>query len=275
MVGTDAVNPAMRLGDIVAKPRPIRSKDSDGAQIDTAERERDEEPTCPGMSLIVAHWTSINFVYLCLPLYDISQLQSTEVVECIKTGEKGPKMRWDWLFADLEAQASQRERDERGAEVDERARAEAGRLHLVDRLRAGVGSPLRIECAGGLSARGTLERIGSEWLLLSDEGAGELLLALDAVLAVAGLGRLSADPDSGGVVGSRLGLRSALRALVRDRATVRVVSRHGAVFEGTLDRVGADFVELATHPAGELRRRGEVRDVLVLALADVAAVRRM
>jgi hypothetical protein len=38
--------------------------------------------------------------------------------------------------------------------------------------------------------------------------------------------------------------------------------------------LGADYVEVAEHPAGELRRRTDVRDVVVLPLAALAVVRR-
>jgi hypothetical protein len=48
----------------------------------------------------------------------------------------------------------------------------------------------------------------------------------------------------------------------------------GTTADGTIDRIGADFVEIAAHAAGELRRRSEVRDVLVVPLGAVAAVRR-
>jgi hypothetical protein len=48
----------------------------------------------------------------------------------------------------------------------------------------------------------------------------------------------------------------------------------GTALDATIDRVGADFVEVATHAAGELRRRGEVRDVEVIPTAGIAAIRR-
>jgi hypothetical protein len=38
--------------------------------------------------------------------------------------------------------------------------------------------------------------------------------------------------------------------------------------------VGADFVELAEHPAGEARRRGEVRGVRTVPFTALGAVRR-
>lgn len=48
-------------------------------------------------------------------------------------------MRWDDLFADLEAQAEALATAERAAEVDELVRLETSRLRLADRLRPAVG----------------------------------------------------------------------------------------------------------------------------------------
>ncbi len=183
-------------------------------------------------------------------------------------------MRWDGLFADLEAQVEALERVERAAEVDQRARVEIGRVRLVDRLRAGAGDQVRVRALGGLTLFGTLARVGAGWLLL-DEGAGrEALVATSAIQSVAGLGRLAAAPESEGVVESRLGLRHALRGIARDRSAVRLVLLDQSVLDGTIDRVGADFLELAEHGGGEVRRRAEVRDGLVVPIAGLVAVRR-
>ncbi|MCU1659605.1 MAG: uncharacterized protein JWO57_4261 [Pseudonocardiales bacterium] len=181
-------------------------------------------------------------------------------------------MRWQGLFADLEAQAEALERAERAAEVDERARIEVGALGITDRVRPSVGAPVRLRCAGGLTLNGTLIQTGPDWLLV-DEGAGrEAVVALRAVVAIGGLGRWS-DPDRG-AVGSRLGLRHALRGLVRDRSPVLVYLVDGSTIAATLDRVGADFVEVAAHPLGETRRRGHVREMQLLTLGSLVAVRR-
>lgn len=183
-------------------------------------------------------------------------------------------MRWDGLFADLEAQAQALQDAGRAAEVAERARHEAGQLRLIDRLRPALGTTVRVDCAGAFTVRGALSGVGADWLLVSEAAGGEALIALAAVQSIGGLSRLSAVPASEGAVAARLGLRSALRAIALDRAGVRMVLRDGPALEGTLDRVGADFAELALHPVGEARRRGEVRDVVVIALAEFSAVRR-
>jgi len=184
-------------------------------------------------------------------------------------------MRWDGLFADLEAQADALAQAERAAEVEDRVRGEIGTLGLLDRARAAVGAPIRIRLAGGHTAAGTLVRVGSNWLLL-DEGSGrEALVPMAGVMSLRGLSRLSAVPGSQGVVPSRLGLRQALRGLARDRSPVRVHLRDGATLEATVDRVGADFVEVATHGPGEARRRSEVRAVELVPISAMVAVRRI
>ncbi|HEX3336537.1 MAG TPA: hypothetical protein VHS54_08750 [Jatrophihabitans sp.] len=183
-------------------------------------------------------------------------------------------MRWEALFADLEAQAEFLERAERAGEIDERTRGEIGSLRWRDRARCAVDSSVRLRLAGGLAASGNLARVGPDWVLLDEGGGHEVVVASAAVLVVRGLGRYAAAPDSVGVVESRLGLRHALRGIARDRSAVRVHLVDGSTLDGTVDRVGADFIEVAAHPPGEPRRRQEVREVELVPLGAVAAVRR-
>jgi hypothetical protein len=183
-------------------------------------------------------------------------------------------MRWDALFADLEAQAEALERAERAAEVDERARIEVGALGLLERLRPAVGAGVRLQCAGALTLSGVLTRVGPTWLLLDEAAGREVLVALAAVQGVSGLSRLSAAPDSMPIVESRLGLAHILRGVARDRSPVRICRVDGSVLDATIDRVGTDFLEAAVHAAGEARRRSEVREVVLIPYAALAAVRR-
>ena len=55
---------------------------------------------------------------------------------------------------------------------------------------------------------------------------------------------------------------------------MRIDLNDGTTLDATIDRVGADFVEVAEHAAGEPRRRTEVRDVELVPLAAIVAVRR-
>jgi hypothetical protein len=183
-------------------------------------------------------------------------------------------MRWEGLFEDLEAQAAALEIAERGAEIEERTRAETAQLTLVDRLRPAVGLGLKLRCHGALVLSGQVRHVSPEWLLL-DEGDGrEAFVSLASVTTVGGLGRLSAPPSTISEVESRLGMRHALRGIARDRSILRAHLADASTIDGTIDRVGADFVEIAVHAPGEVRRRGQVRDVLTVALAALVALRR-
>jgi hypothetical protein len=182
-------------------------------------------------------------------------------------------VRWQRLFADLEAQAEALAAAEFEAEVAERTRIEVGKLRLVDRLRPTTGHPVQVSCLGAGLVCGRLDQVGSDWLLVAEDPGREVLLCLHAVTSLLGLGALSATPGSEGRVRSRLDLRHAVRGIVRDRAPVRVVLVDGTAFGGTLDRVGADFVELAEHPLGVPRRPTAVCQVRTVPLAALAAIR--
>ncbi len=183
-------------------------------------------------------------------------------------------MRWDDLFSDLEAQAAALQAAERAGEAAERTRIEVGALELGQRLRAATGAAVRVRLAGELTVSGALRRCGPDWLLLDEGGGREALIALAAVLTVGGLTRAAAAPQNPSAVQARLTLRHVLRGIVRDRSPVRLHLRDATVLDATLDRVGADFVDVALHAPGEARRRTEVHDVQLIALAAVAMVRR-
>lgn len=181
-------------------------------------------------------------------------------------------MRWEALFDDIEAQAEAAEAAGLAAEVTDRTRSETAALRLYDRLRPLVGYPLGVAVQGGRVA-GRLVRLGPDWLLLAEAPSREVLIRAGALLSVTGAGAHSATPGDQGVVASRLGLGSALRAVARDRAAVLLGLVDGGALHGTLDRVGADFCELAEHPVGEPRRRGSVRAVHLVPFPALSTVR--
>jgi hypothetical protein len=182
-------------------------------------------------------------------------------------------MRWQQLFADLQAQFDEEEAAAERSESASRARAEMGAVRLSQRLLGSLGASVSVICRGVGQISGVLVDVGSDWLLLEDEHGRQHLVAAAAVRAVAGLGRGTAPPERPGAVRGLLDLRRALRGLARDRAGVQVVLDDGGVLSGTLDRVGADYVELAEHP-GDLPRRAEaVQGVRAVVIAAVAVVR--
>jgi len=181
--------------------------------------------------------------------------------------------RWDNLFADLAAQAQAVESAERAAEVEQRARAELGQGVLADRLRMSVGTPVAVHLPASRLV-GAVSRVGVDWVLLAEGEAREALVPFTALLGVEGLGRLAAPPGSLDPVTARLGLRHVLRGIARDRSGVRLQLTSGAALAATLDRVGADYVEAALHPAGEPRRPGAVRSTRLVPFTAIAAVHR-
>ncbi|MBK5307456.1 MAG: hypothetical protein JJD92_12275 [Frankiaceae bacterium] len=182
-------------------------------------------------------------------------------------------MRWQALFDDLEAQAEAMAAAELRGEVSDRTRRELGLLRLADRLREGEGHPLAVTVWGAGAVHGRLVDAGIDWLLIEETGVREVLVPLGSVLGISGIGARAAVPGSEGEVGRRLDLRWALRGLARDRAGVTVVLRDGSAVTGTLDRVGADHVDIAEHPAGEPRRAGAVRQVRLIPLTALALLR--
>jgi hypothetical protein len=183
-------------------------------------------------------------------------------------------MRWDDLFRDLEAQLAAAEAVQRDDELADRTRREAALLRLVDRARASVGQPVTVRVLGAGALEGALSEVGSQWVLLAEDGGREALVPWRAVLALAGLTAWSGAPGSGGQVFERLGLGSALRGIARDRLPVQVWLTDGSTVTGTVDRVGADFLEVSEHAAGEPRRRTEVTGVRTVPFAALAVLRR-
>ena len=196
-------------------------------------------------------------------------------------------MRWDRLFADLEARFDELADAEAAAEAADRERVAIGAVSAIQRLSGSIDRELRVRLAGGASVGGVLRTVGPDWLLLTEGQGRDCLVALAAVTAVEGL-TASTGPEMTSLA-KRLDLRRALRGLARDRSPVAVAmtgwaggsAGSGAAYgptgaaelTGTIDRVGADFIEVAVHAAWEPRRAGTVRAVALVPLAGIVLVR--
>lgn len=179
-------------------------------------------------------------------------------------------MRWERLFADLEAQYEAAAEADFGGEVADRSRREIALVKLSDRLRS-TASEVQVGLAGADVVHGVVRTCGPDWALLGADAA-EILVPLAAVTWIRGL---SAQAEtSGSAVAARLTLGHALRGLARDRAETMVLLRTGERLTGTVDRVGADFIDLAEHPLDEPRRAGAVRATRTVPLEALAALRR-
>jgi hypothetical protein len=187
-------------------------------------------------------------------------------------------MRWERLFADLEAQFDAE--DQAGLEADraDLVRSERGQVLLADRLRAHRGAVLgwrlHPDAAIGGALTATLADLGSDWLLLapghrSDSVQRHLLVPMRIVLSVAGLSSDALLDNS--EIAKRMGLTVVLRGLARDRAPVQLRTA-AEPLTGTIDRVGRDHLDLAVHDLDLPRRAGHVREVRCVPLAAVALI---
>lgn len=156
------------------------------------------------------------------------------------------------------------------SEISERVRMELGGITLQDRLRSQCGRELVFDLGRAGTLQGVLRQVGAGWVVLDGE-RGSALAVLAHVVSVTGLDRFAESASRT----LNLGIASALREISRDRSTVvlrRAGKASGEVLHGTIDRVGADFVELAVVAAGEARRPGNVSAVHLLPMSSVAAV---
>jgi hypothetical protein len=69
-------------------------------------------------------------------------------------------MRWQRLFADLQAEFDEAEAAAERAEDASRRRAETGAVRLVDRLAGALGAPLTLRCRGAGDVAGVLVEVG-------------------------------------------------------------------------------------------------------------------
>lgn len=179
--------------------------------------------------------------------------------------------RWAHLFADLEAQYGAAEALELQTEVADRTRGELAGIALVNRLRAQVGTRVELRVHGAPPVVGTMTRVGADWALVASDQT-ETVVMLDAVTSAVDLPPEAVSPTGVDRLAGRLGCGTVLRALARDRAKVRIQLRDGSTVIGTPDRVGADFVEIASHPIDQAPRIGQVRARWTIAWCAIAVL---
>jgi len=150
-------------------------------------------------------------------------------------------MRWDHLFADLEGQLSAASVAQFNAEVSELTRGERAAVELSARMKASVGSQVRLMLRDGDYVEGDVKDASAQWLLVSSARSHHVV-PLHAVMTVTGLGVRAAPMTE---VERRLTLGHAMRALSRDRARVAVHTDAG-LCTGVIGAVGADHMDVAT-----------------------------
>lgn len=180
-------------------------------------------------------------------------------------------MRWDDLFADLEAQLHEANRGMRAAEVAELVRSERAGIGWIDRLASALGNPVVLRTPAGQVA-GRLTDVGRDWVAVEESGRGAAVLP---TATVQGVGDLPRRVDPGGGIARSFGWGTALRGISRDRSVVAVHDVAGGVWVGTIDQVGADHLDVALHPADAVRRPAAVTGRQTVPWSSVAVVRRI
>lgn len=145
-------------------------------------------------------------------------------------------MRWERLFHELEAQASDLEMQERDALVDELRDGEWAETSW----RSLLGGVVVIDVIG-------VGRIEGECVLANEQvvqlrsGRAEHVISSNAVAAIISSER-RAEPSS--TVSSALGWGHVFRALRADGDILQLQMINGSTIDGFIDVVGADFVRI-------------------------------
>ena len=199
-------------------------------------------------------------------------------------------MRWDNLFDDLE---SQLENELTAEDIDLRAEEERlrlGRMSTRDRLsslhhaqHANSDYSIRLLFTDGLTMAVHPVALGKDWL--SGDVVDGSASRHQVIIPLSAVGGVVLRPDQvepslatpGAAVGprelsARLGLAFVLRDLCRRRQGVDLVLLTGTV-HGTIDRVGRDHLDLATHERGAPRRESEVGQHRIVPLSQLRLVR--
>ncbi|WP_327036957.1 hypothetical protein [Microbacterium profundi] len=191
------------------------------------------------------------------------------------------RVHWDRLFEDLEGQLAAEWEAERAVLDAESERLRIARLGLRARLRrfehdaALVG--LRLVDGERRSVR--VRVVGADWIAAQPpEGGGALIVPLSALTGVESThGALLATLEDAVLptdeLRGRMTLGFLMRDLARRRTPLHVALRDGERLHGTVDRAGADHLDLAVHDAGQARRADAVRAFRIVPFDAVVSAR--
>ncbi|MBM3689498.1 MAG: hypothetical protein FJW80_07575 [Actinobacteria bacterium] len=185
-----------------------------------------------------------------------------------RTGDERSLDPVETLLSGLQDQADAMDAVYDDSAAEDLARAERAEVPLLDRLRA--ANAVVIEVAGHGPIEGVVAEVGRDVVVI-DASDGTWAIVLGGISAVTGLAEVA---ERATAVSGRLGLACVARSWSRERAVVRIHRWASAPLDGTIDRVGADHVDLAEHDPGVPRRGEQVRRSVVVPLAAISALRR-
>ncbi|MGM1017727.1 MAG: hypothetical protein ACQEW8_09345 [Actinomycetota bacterium] len=189
-------------------------------------------------------------------------------------------MQWERLFEDLEDQLASEWEAERSALDSETERLRISRLELRARLRriAADRTVVVIDVPDQRRLRAVVHDVGADWVAIrGTEDHGTTLMPLTAVTAI--------ELDHSGILSSldapppprplreRMTLGFVLRDLARRRVPLSFAVLGGGHRHGTIDRAGADHLDVALHDPGAPRRRDAVHGFCVIPLRSLVWAR--
>lgn len=195
-------------------------------------------------------------------------------------------MHWERLFEDLEGQLASEWESERAALDAESERLRISRLDLRSRVRAlcSARASATVDLAGGGRVSVRLHALGADWtaaaMTESDGASMPRTTRIIPLWAIRGLsidhgvllGSLEDADASAPDLRERMTLGFVLRDLARRRVAVRILGLDGSDLHGTIDRAGADHLDLALHDSGEARVAAAVRGFRILPFSAVVSV---
>jgi hypothetical protein len=193
-------------------------------------------------------------------------------------------VRWDRFFEDLQDQFDAEWEAERAVLDTEAERLRLSRVALRERL-VELGRPadadapaLAWELRGEVSVSARVNVVGADWVGIETAADRSGVIPLTSIATI-GLGHAdllrSARPRAAerATLTERMTLGFVLRDLVRRRTPVTVTTNAGRSLAGTIDRAGADHLDLALHDAGSPRRAEAVQGHRLIPFGAIAWVR--
>jgi len=190
-------------------------------------------------------------------------------------------VRWDRFFDDLEGQLASEWEAERAALDTEAERLRLSRVALRERLTALVDSEAAqqpsIEVVDGTVLAAGVTGVGADWVALDGGRYGALVVPFASIAAIgmphADVLRSARPVSARSALADRMTLGFVVRDLVRRRVAVTVHLANGRVLGGTIDRAGADHLDIALHEPGTPRRATAVTGHRIVPFAAVAWIR--
>lgn len=175
-------------------------------------------------------------------------------------------MRWESLFADLEAQLESEQAAQLREEIAESIRVEKARAQLIEQLLGYQESTLSLRLLGDQEVTGRLGPVGADYLCL-EEGATRWLIRLIALQSVL----VPPSPAFQMRSATKVKLGAVIRAMLRDRQWVRIFGTDGRLLgEGTLEQAAQDFLTLGIHPRDEYARPRSLQGRLIIPYRAIA-----